>query len=361
MKNTRIFILVVSLMVSLAGICQQSPKDLSKMSWKQVANKMPAAWYGSEQACRIADQLVARQMDCGGWQKNLPYHRLLSTEELSKVRRSGPGATIDNGATTTEMRFLAKVYAQSKNERYKTSFLRGFSYLMEAQYDNGGWPQFYPARKKGHYSSHITFNDNAYVNVMYLLRDVIQDKEPIRSLQLSDEVKRQARVSFDKGIACILKTQIRVDGEPTVWCAQHDEFTLAPAPARAYELESFSGAESVEIVRLLMSLPDPSAEVIAAVTGAVRWFEAHAIKDMEAKRISDGKERDTQIKSSPGHDIWARFYDLQTGKPFFCDRDGVKRATLAEVGKERRGGYSWYTTAPQRIIDAYPEWLEKVK
>ena len=96
---------------------------------------------------------------------------------------------------------------------------------------------------------------------------------------------QQARASFDKGIGCILKTQIRVDGKPTVWCAQHDEHTFAPAPARAYELASFRGDEPASIVALLMSIPHPSPEIVAAVKGAVAWFETHAVKDIRVERV----------------------------------------------------------------------------
>ena len=172
---------------------------------------------------------------------------------------------------------------------------------------------------------------------------------------------QQARASFDKGIGCILKTQIRVDGKPTVWCAQHDEHTFAPAPARAYELASFSGAESASIVALLMSIPDPSPEIVAAVKGAVAWFETHAVKDIRVERVPDGSPKgDARVVSAPGNVLWARFYDLETGKPFFCGRDGVKHATLAEIEKERRGGYSWYTNAPQRVLDRYAKWISGI-
>ena len=42
----------------------------------------------------------------------------------------------------------------------------------------------------------------------------------------------------------------------TAWCAQHDEKDYRPRPGRTYELASLSGAESVGVVRLLMSLED---------------------------------------------------------------------------------------------------------
>ena len=59
-----------------------------------------------------------------------------------------------------------------------------------------------------------------------------------------------------------------MNGRLAAWCAQHDEHTLAPAPARKFEPVSLSGGESVGVVRFLMSLDEPSPEVIAAVEQA---------------------------------------------------------------------------------------------
>src|SRR3712207_3177707 len=79
-------------------------------------------------------------------------------------------ATIDNRATFTQLEYLARVYAAQKQERHREAFLRGLDYLLAAQYENGGWPQYYPLRK-GYYAR-ITYNDNAMVGVLELLRDV---------------------------------------------------------------------------------------------------------------------------------------------------------------------------------------------
>jgi hypothetical protein len=38
---------------------------------------------------------------------------------------------------------------------------------------------------------------------------------------------------------------------------------------------------------------------------------------------------------------WARFYELNTNKPIYGDRDGKVHYTLAEISRERRSGYSW--------------------
>lgn len=324
---------------------------------------MPAEWYASDQAAEVAETVLNHQTKIGGWTKNTDFHKKINEEEWAKVSESGIGATFDNAATITEMRFLAKMYKNRKDERYKDAFIKGFNYILKAQYDNGGWPQFYPARPNNSvsYSACITFNDNAYVNVMNMLKDIFTDAEDLKTLKLDDNIKKLARESFDKGVRCILDTQIIVDGERTVWCAQHDQVTLKPAKARAYELPSFSGAESVNITLLLMSLPSPSDEVVAAIKGAVKWFDKHKIPDMKYERYKDENgEKDSKLVPSPESVVWARFYDLETEKPFFCGRDGIKKETLQEIEKERRGGYSWYNNAPSKVLKEYPEWLNKI-
>jgi PelA/Pel-15E family pectate lyase len=72
-----------------------------------------------------------------------------------------------------------------------------------------------------------------------------------------------------------------VRGRRTVWCAQHDEVTLAPAPARKYELVSLSGHESVGIVRFLMSIDHPDNRVIDAVESAIAWFNESKLTGIE--------------------------------------------------------------------------------
>jgi PelA/Pel-15E family pectate lyase len=345
-----------------AFVCKtggQTP--VSEKSWKSIATGMPDEWYGSEESKTIAENVLLYQRDAGGWPKNTEFHKPLTIAEKAKVNddKGLNDAIFDNSATTTEMKFLAKMYNKTKTETYKSAFIKGLNFILDAQYENGGWPMFYPLRK-GYYT-HITFNDNAIVNILELLKD-IQNKKPIYSFVATDDVVTRAGISFDKGIECILKTQIYVKGKPTVWCAQHDETTFLPAKARSYELPSFSGGESVGIINLLMEIPDPSPDVISSVNGAIEWLDSHRIKNTrwESFTNKDGL-KDRKIISDPvAGDMWARFYDLETGLPFVCDRDGIKKKTIEEIGYERRNGYSWFTTAPQEVLDKYPAWKARL-
>jgi PelA/Pel-15E family pectate lyase len=234
--------------------------------------------------------------------------------------------------------FLARVYTAQQHERHRESFLHGLDYLLEAQYTNGGWPQFYPDLS-GYYK-HITFNDNAMIGVMKLLRDVAAKKP---AYVFVDEARRaRAAEAVEKGIECILKTQILVNGKQTVWCAQHDEVTLAPAAARKYEVVSLSGGESVEIVRFLMSIKNPSREVVESIEAAVQWFQQ------------------AQLKGADGAAVWARFYEIGSNRPIFVGRDGVVKYNIAEIDRERRENYQWYVNRASKLLNEdYPAWRKR--
>lgn len=351
-------ILVVIGLCFITGISAQ----VHDKSWRNIIHTKDAVWFQSDEAKQIAENVLLYQRNIGGWPKNVQMHLPLSQaekEELMKQKQTNEETTTDNGATIQEMLFLSKIYAQTKDERYKNAFLKGLDYILEAQYDNGGWPQFYPL-KKGYYS-HITYNDNSMVNIMNMLHHFKKNTD-YYSIKLPKAQLERVNDAFRIGVDCILKTQYRQNGVLTAWCAQHDAETLEPAKARAYELPSLSGAESAHIVMLLMSIENPSKEIINAVNSAVAWFEKVKITGLRKDRVYNdvGKIIDKRMipdENAPA--IWARFMELEDNMPFFCDRDGVKKATLAEIGDERRNGYAWYRSDPQMVLDAYPDWKKK--
>lgn len=351
------YIVLVLFSISFGINAQNTYKN-----WSDLIRKNDASWFGTTEAKKIAENVLLYQRDIGGWPKNIQMQDELTSEqktELITLKKSTKEITTDNGATCQEMLFMSKMYAQVKDDRYKESFLKGLNYLLEAQYKNGGWPQFYPL-KKGYYT-HITYNDDSMVNILNILKQVSEQTD-YYSIKSSVAIVEKAKKSFDKGIDCILKTQYKQNGVLTAWCAQHDEITLAPANARAFELASLSGYESAKIVLLLMSIEKPSTEIIAAIKSAQVWFEKTKIKNIEEKRVLNetGKITDKQmIPTQNAASIWARFMDLETNEPFFCDRDGIRKKSLDEIGSERRNGYSWYTDAPKEVLKKYAAWAIK--
>ena len=43
------------------------------------------------------------------------------------------------------------------------------------------------------------------------------------------------------------------------------------------------------------------------------------------------------------------------------NRDGVPKPAIAEIGYERRNGYAWYGTWPQKLLEVeYPDWKKRI-
>ena len=186
-----------------------------------------------------------------------------------------------------------------------------------------------------------------------MLRDVAQGKPPFEFVD--DDLRARAQTAIDKGFDVILKCQVVVDGRPTVWCAQHDEVTFEPRPARAYELASLSGMESVGIVEYLMKIDDPSPEVKRAIEGAVAWFEDAKIEGLSVHWVRDAslpEGFDRVVEPDPSaKPLWARFYEIGTNRPLFVGRDGIPHEHLADIEHERRVNYSWLGPLRQQAAE----------
>lgn len=314
-----------------------------------------------------AENMLVYQRAIGGWPKavnevKVDYTKTLTDAEKKAIRGDSNhiDATIDNNATTREIRYLVKAYSQTKNRAYLQAAEKGIWYYLMAQDAAGGWPQFYP--DSSIYRSQITFNDDAMVNVLNVLQDIVESKNGFD--KVNPELIGKSSEAVRRGIECILATQIRVNGKLTVWCAQYNKRTLQPEMARKFELVSLSGNESVGIVRFLMRLKNPAKRIQQAIISAMEWFDlvkipGYAYGDMVAPDQPKGKDR--VITPDPTSTIWARFYEIGTNRPLFSGRDSIKKYKLTEIEHERRNGYAWYGTWPATLLQKeYPEWLQKI-
>lgn len=327
--------------------------------WGSV-NRMGAAFYGTPEALTIAQNILYYQNSDRGWPKDTD----MTSRDKSRSR-----STIDNGATTTQVEYLSRVYAATSCANYRDAAIAGLEYLFSGQYMNGGWPQEFP--NGDGYHRHITFNDNAMLHVLTLLRQISLSDELYAYLDAS--YAPRAGEAVQKGIDCILRCEV-VSETQAGWCAQHDEVSLAPAQARTYELPSLSGSEGVGIVRFLMTIDDPSPEVRDAIEGAVAWFDAVKIEGIRIDSVTDpnqptGEDR-VVVEDATAEPLWARFYELETNRPIFSSRCEVPecdtnpnymmRYSLAEIDNERRVGYSWYGDWPAKLLNTdYPAWKAK--
>jgi PelA/Pel-15E family pectate lyase len=327
-------------------------------------------WYSSADARRIADNIVSFQTPAGGWSKNFD----LSVHPRALGEHFGPGnrslftssgdfdtpnsdwnyiGTFDNDATTTQLRFLALVIAGFDGEqptKYRKPFLRGLDYIFAAQYPNGGWPQVWPLQ--GAYHDSVTFNDNAMIKVLELLRDVAAGANEFSFVP--EEIRQKAAASLRRGTDCVLAAQVTVNGRRTAWAQQYDVLTLQPDSARNYEMPSIASGESAGVMLYLMQIPNPSVEIIASVHAAAEWFEKTKLMGVAFKSTgSTGRH----LVSEPGNGpIWARYYEIVDDQPIFGDRDKSIHDTVEEISFERRKGYSWFTDTGKRALQHYAKW-----
>ncbi|WP_262151363.1 pectate lyase [Chryseobacterium foetidum] len=312
----------------------------------------------------LAEKMMVYQLPNGGWgkhnsdKKNVDYTKKIDAKLLKVIKANDNDlATIDNNATSKEINGLIKAYGTTKNPAYLKSAEKGIEYLLSMQYKNGGFPQYYP--NSAIYRKQVTYNDNAMINALTILYNVSEGKEGFDAVD--QKLKEKSKIAVQKGLDCILKTQVMQNGKLSIWADQYNEVTLVPEKARAFEPMSLATGESVGILKFLMMQP-VTPEIEKSIRFAVQWFDESRIKDHTYQVSREGEKAIRTLSKKEGSSVWARFYDIPTNKPVFGDRDGSVKFNYEEVSEERRMGYSWYNEAGTKLIDNdYPKWLKRNK
>lgn len=308
----------------------------------------------------IADNITTWQNIDGGWPKNIDW---LAKLNIDSVKMSSPEeqwlSTFDNRNIFPQIEYLAKAYHYTGINTYRESALKGLFYILNEQHKNGGW--------KGSDVDAITFNDDVMTGIMNLLLDIVSGQEYYNWIDTN--LRKKLHEVLNKAISATLKCQIEVNGIKTAWCQQHDNYTYEPVKARSYELPSITARESTDVVLFLMRLPSQGDSVVQAIESAITWFEKSKIEGFRYDRIEipEVKYHETRvdydqvfIPDTTAKPVWARYYDIETNKPFLCRRDGEVVYNLNEIGFERRIGYAWYGYWPEDALKAYMEWKSKV-
>lgn len=317
-------------------------------AWWAAMRDRPARWFAGPEARAIADNILSWQDPrAGGW----PLMNTVREANRGDPAQAGPWGTRAAliKATVNEMRFLARANAARPDPRYVAAIDRGLGYILGAQYPSGGFPHSWPVFSNA-YDHQATFNDDEMVDLMTLLREVATAPE---FAVLPSARRHAAQAAWDRALDFILRTQIVVGGEPTAWAQQYDEKTLEPRGARAFEPVAISGGESANVLLLLMDIDRPSPAVVRAIRAGAAWYRKVRITGTRVE-LADG---DRIVRADPAAPpIWARYYQIGTNRPIFVGRDGVIRYALAEVEKERRGGYAWYGDWGAAVLARYAEW-----
>lgn len=307
MKNFLLLVLFGVFFIQMESHAQEA----SSLKWAEVcAGKMPSDWYGSEEAQQIADVVLSVQKTNGGWMKNDQLHILTESEKKALQNARSEHSCLDNGATTQEMRFLARVYQKTLKETYKESFGKALQLIFKAEKGCGGWSQYWPLSGSGSYRDYITFNDDLMTNVMRLLQEIAANKGIFINIT-SETDRRHCEQSVQRALDVIIKCQVDDNGTPAAWCAQHDTTTFLPAEGRPHELPSISGSESASLLSYLMTISNPSKELQNTINTAIAWLDAHKIEGKAVEDFTNASgEKDRRIIDKAGSAIWGRFIQL---------------------------------------------------
>src|SRR5262245_29233597 len=114
MKQRRLItIIAVALMGLPLSLSAQRTGAAGKL------NEQPD-WYKSDDAKKMAANVLSYQSDLGGWPSNTDTAAKPYDGDRSKL-----GSTFDNSSTTDELRFLARMFVANKEERYQKAFDKG--------------------------------------------------------------------------------------------------------------------------------------------------------------------------------------------------------------------------------------------
>jgi PelA/Pel-15E family pectate lyase len=316
----------------------------------------PYARHAEDDFAAIAGTILALQHEDGGWPANGDPRQRLSSDERAalarrhveltalheKSRRRGrlyrrlKGSSFDNGATIAEIRYLMQVFEVSGDDAYRQAALRGVEYVLANQTACGGWPHSAPPTEV--YHDRITFMDGVTIRALRLIDDIAVGIEPFRSLP--SEVRTRAAAASRRGRECLLQLQVRIAGRRSGWAGQYDPHSLVPAGGRSFELAGLVSRETAGVVEYLMQIDDPSPAEAEAIESAVAWL------------------RGAQLAGDSGRSaVWARFYDLESGRPFIADRDGRKLDDWTALPDERRAQYEWDGPFAQELLTvSHPAW-----
>ena len=263
-------------------------------------------------ALKAARLLVWMQRDNGGWSEEASINGF-NPDAVSSHRPShgindgkrSKASTLDGPRTQGALSFLMELDQDVNEDWLSLAIERGLDFMLEAQFDNGAWPQQYPLT--GGISDLYTFND---LTIPYCITVLLKAHRQYG--------KQEYREALERAFEFLKKSQ----GDPPGWAQQYSH-DMKPAWARGMEPPGICSAVTGNVIRTLVDIYIYTGDdnYLSPVPPAIDW--------LERSRLDNGK--------------WARLYEVGTNRPVYGDRKdpNKKHYDYDGLSKDERSSYSW--------------------
>lgn len=244
----------------------------------------------------------------GGWDHRVDVsHR---TGDPTDIRRHSGRCTFDDEISQGALMFLMALDTVLNEPWLTESIELGMHFMMDSQFENGGWPQWYPLR--GGYHDYYTFNDGAINDNIRLMMHAYRqygNPEYLRSAEAGGEF--------------IVESQWK---SPQSGWAQQYNHDMEPAWARRFEPPGICSLVSSRNIHTLIDLYllTEDKRYLQPIPAAIRWLE----------------------NSQIGNEQWARLYEVGTNRPIYGDREDGNKIfyDYMSISERERTSYGWQGT-----------------
>ena len=269
----------------------------------------------------------------GGWDHRVDVAHL--TPDATAPDRKSGRCTFDDDITQGAIKFLMQLDEELDESWLDDSVRLALQFVMEAQFDSGGWPQWYPLR--GGYHDYYTYNDNS-------INDCI--------LVMSEAHRRYGEPAYlesaRRGGDFIIASQL--PAPQSGWAQQHSH-DLKPAWARSFEPPGVCSAATARNIRTLVDvyLYTGDEKYLGPIPAATDWLQRSRLPRDAILEDEVGGRVDSQTS------FWARLYEVGTNRPVYGDRENPRKMIydIRKVSKKERDSYGWQGTFGVPEANAY--------
>lgn len=294
--------------------------------------------YFFDAAAEVAAGLIAAQHRSGGWNY---LHDFAGEDSIRRwydtIGRNGwrleefhhyyGNATFDDAGTAEASQFLLRMFLENRDPAYEAALERCMRFVLDSQYENGGWPQRFPFVEDApelhglpDYTRLITFNDDvAGQNITFLLM-VYQSLGDERAL----EAIHRAMQIFPATLQ---------SAPQAGWGLQHTVDTLEPAGARSYEPKALVTSTTGTNVSLMLDFYEWTGDAVFLdrLPEVFAWLESVRLPDSAIRM--EGREFPT-------------FIEIGTNRPLYNHRRGSNVVN----------GEYYQDHDPEKPIRHYSQW-----